>query len=222
MTRKILFLIVISAFAISSSSEAQVVYGHVMVRGGYPRPHPQQKQRRYAPPFKPTVNIAFGYGFPNVDKYFLPGYYGTYGGNIQEMGPIAGTLDYQFSRTMSIGIMVTHGTVSAPYYDYNSSSPYPAFTGRFNNWSYMLNLVRYIPVSPGVTPYFRTAVGVNSWQQSYLDPSGAKAPVQPVYLPDFAYQVSFGAKFNLSQNAGIFVEGGYGKYILQGGLALKF
>jgi len=43
-----------------------------------------------------------------------------------------------------------------------------------------------------------------------------------VDLPALAYQVSFGAKFHLSKEAGLFLEAGYGKYILNGGLALSF
>jgi hypothetical protein len=41
-------------------------------------------------------------------------------------------------------------------------------------------------------------------------------------LPDLAYQVGLGANFKLSPNAGFFIEAGYGKYILNGGLSLKF
>ena len=85
----------------------------------------------------------------------------------------------------------------------------------------MLDLVRYFPVNEKITPYLRTAIGVNSWNQEYSDANGNKLPIVPIDLPDFAYQLSFGAKFHLSKNAGIFIEGGYGKYILNGGLSFK-
>ena len=85
----------------------------------------------------------------------------------------------------------------------------------------MLDLVRYMPLSRTVSPYFRTAIGINSWKQDYSDASGSK-----MYFgatpSDLAYQIGLGAKVNLSEHAGVFVEAGYGKYILHGGLALKF
>ncbi|HSC40466.1 MAG TPA: hypothetical protein VLD19_21435, partial [Chitinophagaceae bacterium] len=132
-----------------------------------------------------------------------------------------GSIDYQFNRRMSIGVLVTHGTVSAPYYDYNNGSNTPDFTGKLNNTSVMLDLVRYIPAGPVVTPYLRTAIGVNIWQQNYTSGSGQQV-TDGVDLPALAYQLSFGAKFHLSKQAGLFVEAGYGKYILNGGLAFSF
>jgi len=72
-----------------------------------------------------------------------------------------------------------------------------------------------------IEPYVRTALGINNWTQNYLDQSGNKA----ANIPDpseLAYQVSLGARFNLSKGAGFYIEGGYGKYILTGGLTLKF
>jgi hypothetical protein len=122
---------------------------------------------------------------------------------------------------MSIGVMVTHGTVKAPYYDYSNPGNTPDFMGRLNNTSVMLDLVRYIPAGPAVTPYFRTAIGVNIWDQAYKDASGSQV-ADGGDFPSLAYQVSFGAKFHLTKQAGLFVEAGYGKYILNGGLAFTF
>lgn len=193
-----------------------------MYRGRIYRQRPPIKQQNpNLPKFEPTVNISVGYGFPNLDKYELPAMYNYYKGTYTQSGPVTGAIDYQFSRYMSIGALVTHGKVSVPYYDYNNSAT-PAVNGSLENWSFMLNLVRYMPVnSTKVSPYFRTAIGVNSWTQNFSDASGNKINLNG-NPSDLAYQVGFGAKFNMSKNAGIFIEAGYGKYILHGGLALKF
>jgi hypothetical protein len=179
-------------------------------------------RRNNEPKFEPSVNLSFGYGFPNMDKYELLDFYNYYKGDFTQMGPITGALDYQFSRSMSIGVLVTHGTVSVPYYDLNYPSAI-AFNGSLDNWSFMLNLMRYIPVQGNnkISPYLRTAIGINTWKQDYTDLDGNKIFV-PNRLPELAYQVGLGAKFNLSKRAGIFIEGGYGKYILHSGLAFKF
>ncbi|MDP4263005.1 MAG: outer membrane beta-barrel protein [Bacteroidota bacterium] len=204
----------------SSSVQAQFRYGYPY---RHRQPSPQRQRFSQLPKFTPSVNITFGYGFPNLDKVELLDFYNYYKGSVSQTGPVFGTVDYQFSRTMSIGIMASYGKVSIPYYDYNAPASDPAvLTGKLENWSVMINFVRYIPVvTDKITPYMRTALGINSWSQNYIDQSGNKA----VNAPDpssFAYQVGLGAKFKLSKNAGLFLEAGYGKYILSGGLAFKF
>jgi hypothetical protein len=186
-------------------------------RGSRYQPPPQRASRQYSP-FTPTVNLSFGYGFPNVDQYRMAEFYNAYKGNASQTGPFMAALDYQFSRFMSIGVMATYGKVNAPYYYYDNND---RFTGKLENTALMLNLVNYIPAGRAVSPYFRAAAGVNVWQQDYRDEHGL--PLDYIIKPSaFAYQVSFGAKFNMSERAGLFVEAGYGKYILNGGLAFKF
>lgn len=219
MNRKILFPAIILFLFIADIADAQMI---IRRRGGG-RLSPRQKEqlRDKLPKFEPAVNLSVGYGFPNLDKDFFPAYYDAYRGSVSQTGPLTASLDYQFSRRMSIGIMVSHGTVNAPYYDYYSATS-PVFHTKLESWSFMLNLVRYIPVGKKVTPYLRTAIGINSWSQEYTDADHNEISMAPADLPDLAYQAGIGAKFNLSKNAGLFAEAGYGKYIVQAGLAVKF
>ena len=168
------------------------------------------------------MELSLGYGFPNLDKNFLPYYYQAYYTYASMNGPFTGVLNYRFSRSTAIGIMVTHGNVRAPYYSFGSGSPVPDFNVKLDNWAFMLNMVNYLPGSKTVNPYTRLAMGINSWQQNYSDAAGNKLYMQPVYLADFAYQASLGAIFKMSKNAGFFIEAGYGKYIIEGGLNFKF
>ena len=184
-----------------------------------PRPYPRQYQRNIQlPDFQPTVNFSFGYGFPNLDKYNLYGFPNYYQGSINQTGPIFGTIDYQFNRAMSVGVMVTYGKVSAPYYNYNNSAL--AFNGSLKTWGIMFNFVRYFPAGENISPYLRTAIGINIEQQNYTDTSGNKMMV-PGNSSSLAYQTGIGVKFKLSKQTGLFIEAGYGKYILSGGLTLK-
>ena len=171
------------------------------------------------PKFEPSVNLSFGYGFPNVDKQELVDFVDLNKGNATQMGPVTGAIDYRFSRNMGIGVLVTHGKVSVPYYDFSGAQ---AIKGSLDNWAFMLNITRYIPVSGSrVLPYIRTAIGVNSWKQDYTDRGGSK--LNFIQTPsELAYQAGIGANFYLSKNAGFFLEAGYGKYILHGGISFKF
>ena len=222
----LIITILCTVFAIESEAQYRYYYGRPRVRTrvrvspGRPQPRHQPQQKKM--PFQPTLNLSFGYGFPNLDKEQLTNFYDAYKGNVSQTGPITGAIDYQFSPNMSIGVLGTYGKVSAPYYNYTNSSNIPDFTGKLENWSVMLNLMTYFPTyNRKVEPYLRTAIGINNWKQDYLDEAGNK--VYDFENPSqLAYQASLGARFNISKNAGLYIEGGYGKYILNGGLTLKF
>lgn len=230
MKKQILIITILcAAFAFESDAQYRYHYGRPRVRSRVrvspaprrPQPPRQNLQKRTA--FEPTLNLSIGYGFPNLDKEQLVNFYDTYKGTTSQTGPFTGAIDYQFSPNMSIGVMGTYGKASTPYYNYSSSNTLsPDFTGKLENWSVMLNLMTYFPTyNRKVEPYLRTAIGINDWKVDYTDATGAK-----VYEPDeptqLAYQASLGARFNISKNAGLYIEGGYGKYILNGGLTLKF
>jgi len=210
----------LSVVLLAGAAKTNAQYGtRVYVSPGYARPYHQPHRRQQNSNFRPSLTINLGYGFPNLDKNYLGAFTNANIGNYSQTGPISGSIDYQFSPYTSIGLMGTYGKVSAPYYDaYNNTQ---AFTGSLENVSVMLNLINYFPTyNRNVSPYLRTAIGVNSWSQNYTDNDGNKMTDVP--LPTaFAYQVSLGVKFHLSNNTGLFIEGGYGKYILAGGLSFK-
>lgn len=229
--KKHITLLLILGCIFSVSSFAQHWGGGVYVQRGYRRPppprrppvrrNPQQRQPQQTG-FKPTVNLSIGYGYPNLDQDQLAQFTDAYQGSISSNGPVTGSFDYQFSRTTSIGLTGTYGKVSAPYYDNFSSDNTPAFTGKLENWSVMLNLVNYFPTrQKTISPYLRTAIGVNNWTGDYLDNDGIKVATVPKPTA-FAYQASLGARINLSERAGFYAEAGYGKYIVNGGITLKF
>ena len=187
-------------------------YGRSMSR------YPSRRQKDpNEPKFNPIITASLGYGFPNLDANQLAGFYNYNRGNISQSGPMIGSIDYRYSRTASIGLMVMHGQVSAPYYDFPGSQ---AFTGSQENWSIMVNMINYMPTNTIVEPYVRTAIGVNAWNQNYVDGAGNKMG----YVSEpglFAYQVSLGANFKLSKITSFYTEAGYGKYILQAGLKFR-
>lgn len=212
--KKYLLLLIVTGVLIADNAGAQ------FRRYGRTRRYPPVERRVPPSSFKPAASLSVGYGWPNLDKDQLYQFYNFAQGSASQTGVLYGSLDYQFSRTASMGIAVLHGKVSAPYYEYNSTSTVPALNGSLESWSIMLNMVRYIPAGRTVKPYIKTAIGVNIWTQNYADQNGYKVPLaNPGSL---AYQASLGVKFNLDKHSGLFIEAGYGKYILGGGLTFKF
>lgn len=204
--------------------------GGFYIERGYRRPPPRPMQRyprQRQQSYHPNVNLSFGYGYPNLDKNYFPNEFGgavnAFKGNtFKQTGPVSAALDFQFSRYNSIGVIGTYGKASVPYYDYSSNNSAPLFNGSLKSWSVMLNMMTYFPSYQTVSPYIRTAIGVNTRNENYTYPDGSKAIVTNSDLTDLAYQVSIGTKFNFSPNAGFFIEAGYGRYIVSGGLAFKF
>ena len=188
----------------------------------YGRSYPGRngQKREQQPKFTPIVHVSFGYGFPNLDNQQLASFYNYSRGTATQTGPVTGAIDVQYSKTASIGLVVTHGQVSANYYDFNNLSGPPVFNGSLDNWSVMLNFRHEIPVSNAFSAYIRTAFGVNSWNQQYTDGTGNKLALNtdPSLL---AYQIGLGGMVHLTKNAGLFAEAGYGKYILHGGISFK-
>lgn len=222
---KIYFLpVFLVLFFTSEITYAQTIYIRPVPRSSYRYRKPHVKryraEKQTMPKFEPTVNLSFGYGFPNVDKEEFVHFSGLHRGNAMQTGPITGAVNYRFSRNMGIGLMLSHGKVSVPYYDYYTGLK--TLNGSLDNWAFMLDIVRYIPIPDSrITPYIRTAIGINSWNQDYTDLNGGK--INYISNPsDFAYQAGIGANFSLSKNAGFFLEAGYGKYIMHGGLSFKF
>ena len=211
------------ALLAGTALQAQVII-RGRLGGGYGlRAHQPHSLRPHVkpqlPPFTPTIHFSLGYGFPNLDAGLLPEYYGYDKGTNHYTGPVYVALDYQFARMASIGIMVMHGQSNVSYYRYYSGSP--DMNGSLDSWSFLLNMVRYMPVSKVVTPYVLGAIGVNAWKQDLTDVYGTKLVPPP--LPSMlAYQVGLGVRVNLRKRAGLFAEAGYGKYVVNGGLTVRF
>lgn len=207
--------ILLGVILIACVSQGFSQYGGRFGRGGGAR----RERMKEMINFKPSVDVSIGYGFPNLDKYLLNDFYGYYTGNTTQTGPIIASIDYHFAPRMAIGVMINYGKVSKSYYNWNTDAK--EFTGSLTNTAVLLNLTRYIGMSKKVQPYMRTAIGINTGTAEYLNNDGSKA-ADASDGTSLAYQLGLGCKFNVSKNGGFFVEAGYGKYIIAGGLSLKF
>lgn len=220
MNRKNISLFFITAFLITTTTNAQII---VRTRSGITvLKQVRQNKHRKDEKFKLHFHVSTGYGIPNVDQSYLPEYYSFSRSRIYEKGPFTGSLDLQLNKKTSVGLLVTSGSVSAAYHNYNPNSPLQEFTGRFDNYSVMFSLNRYLTVNSKIIPYTRIAMGVNLWKQSYIDSDGANADVSQVDLPELAFQASVGVKLKIVRAIALFVDAGYGKYILNAGFSFSF
>jgi hypothetical protein len=195
--------------------ESNAQYG-----GRYGRQRENRRERmRELQNFKPSLDVSVGYGFPNLDNYLLADFYDYYTGSATQTGPVIASIDYHFAPRMAIGVMVNYGKVSRPYYNYYTGQQ--EFTGSITNTAVLLNFTRYMGASQKILPYTRTAIGINTGQSRYLAGDGTKA-ADVNDGTTLAYQVGLGVQFNATKHGGFFIEAGYGKYIVAGGLKLRF
>lgn len=233
--KKIIFLSSIICFLFLNNINAQVRIGMGLGRsfgGGFGRQRNSQRNQqnrnqnnRYqdTTKFTPSIHFNFGYALPNLDKNTILNNISTnyYIGNISTQNPINFGINYQFNRSSSIGLMATKASVNIPFYS-NISQANPDFVSNIDNWSLMLNYTSYFDTKSKVlTPYLKTAVGLNLWNQNSFDNNNNKLNIN-YNLPDFAYQISIGTNIYINKNFGFFVEAGIGKYILNTGLSFKF
>src|ERR1700749_4452560 len=139
MREKILTLLLFLLLFFVTVSKAQIA-GHTDTEL-----NSDQKNLFLPSTFKRSVTIFIAYGFPNVDENYLPRYEHMFHGNISQAGPLLAALGYQFSRRVSLDAIIIRGIVSTPYYDYSSPTQ-QMFIAKFYNWSFMLDVVRFIPV----------------------------------------------------------------------------
>lgn len=209
------FCVLLATCFLCNNSFSQRRYG-----GGYGRMQERRMPpRQTEPKIKPSLSFSIGYGFPNLDKDQLVDFYNYYKGNVSQTGPITAAIDYRLTNKLSIGVLATHGKVSVPYYEYNSSAQ--AINGSLDNYAIMLNIKRFLTTGGRINPYIRTAFGINIWKQAYTDAAGNNVLFGEDTPQQFAYQAGVGVNFNVSKSSALFIEAGHGKYILEGGLSLK-
>ena len=221
MKKEFALVCLVSAF-FSSQVNAQFFRFNVRPRMSYgQRPQQRRTTTKQYDNFKPFVDVSLGYSYPNLDKQELNNS-NYYLGNISQTNYVNASVNYHYNRTSSVGILVTHCKANTSYYSDIYQTSLVANTS-LESWAILLNFKRYMPMdSKVVTPYLRTAIGVNIWTQNNTDDSGNKIPTNLLNPSDIAYQISLGVDVNITKNVALFAEAGYGKYIVNGGLAFKF
>lgn len=160
------------------------------------------------------VSLSLGAGFPNLDTRYLPAFDGMSMSGATGSAVVSGSLTCRVTRRLEAGVTTTYGSVSASYSEPGSvgSAGFPGFSGKLEGWTIMATLQRTFPMGRRVSAYIKTALGAHLWTQSYTEP-GVSAD-----LPVLAKQVCGGVRLRCLRRAGLFVEAGYGEYVVLGGI----
>ncbi|HTJ10472.1 MAG TPA: hypothetical protein VL547_00525 [Dinghuibacter sp.] len=157
------------------------------------------------------VSFSVGAGLPNLDTRYLPAFDGMSMGGVTRSAVVTGSLMCRVTRRLEAGVTTTYGSVSASYSEPGSVG-FSGFSGKLEDWTIMATLQRTFPMGRRVSAYIKTALGAHLWTQSYTEP-GASAD-----LPVLAKQVCGGVRLRCLRRAGLFVEAGYGEYVVLGGI----
>lgn len=173
--------------------------------------------------------ISTGYGFPNWGKTLTKSaVVNSQATNVSAtgFGPMHFKFEYGFTDRFGLGLSVNYVNfgfvwrepndnypVSGPQaYDYNFKVSSLAINLRFN---------RHWEVNDKIDAYWGMGLGYANTvlKESSNDPNYKSASFT-VPIP-VSFELTFGMRYYFTENIGMYVEGGYAKSILQGGLVVK-
>lgn len=170
--------------------------------------------------------VSLAYGFPNLGAVVLNTYedYNAY--SVSGIGPIHLKYDYALSDKISLGVSIGYVSFKAKwtydYYDYNTFTTQAydeSWTG--SSLGILARFNYHFATSEKLDPYVGLGAGYNSWTFKFeSDYPGAIE--SSLVLPPIGFEGGVGVKYFFSDNVGAYLELGYGKSLLQGGIAFKF
>lgn len=176
--------------------------------------------------------LSVGIGGPNLVKKLFElsatdGFSEEADAKVTGVGPYH--VKYEYGVSKHIGIGLSAGFVTVGYdrafqgYDYVNNVSVPAKeTFSLTNFVFVPRINFHMGSNKYVDPYFGLGAGYQLYNLKYTntDPSGLSTFAFPA--SGLAMEVVFGTRIMFSQNLGIYIETGYAKSLMQGGLTLKF
>ena len=170
--------------------------------------------------------ITVGYGFPNVGKSVLKTYESYAGYKVSGFGPLSVKGEYALSDKIGFGLSVNYVSFAATWIEDGTDAagntiPY-TYTFSRSSVSVLGRMNIHFATSEKLDPYWGVGAGyrTGSYKFTSNDPFYTGNITFPT-IP-FGFETTIGLRYYFSDNIGAYVEMGYAKALIQGGLALKF
>lgn len=173
--------------------------------------------------YQGSSTFTIGYGFPNIGKSILKigNSAGVTDSKITGVGPLHAKYEYAVSDKVGVGVSV--GYVSfADEYTQNSGGPTYKYKDAITSLGILARFNYHFGGNDKVDPYVGIGAGYNNWslKTTTNDPDGTGNSITiPIKV---GFEGGVGVRYYFTPNIGAYAELGYGKSILQGGLAFKF
>jgi opacity protein-like surface antigen len=178
-----------------------------------------------------SMAATLGYGFPNLGKSILSAgdYYEDE--KIFGVGPMHARFEYGLTDRFGIGVSINFATFGHTWnetYDvYNSTTGlYTSTTYEYEekvtSLAFLIRFNRHFEVSDKVDIFSGFGLGYNSWKATYSSNNPNDTNESISFPIPIGMEATLGVRFYFTDNIGAYIEAGWAKSIIQGGIAFKF
>jgi outer membrane protein W len=178
----------------------------------------------HAQSFKQGDNVVtLGYGFPNLGKSVLKLSETVTDNKAFGIGPVHLKYEHAVSDKVGLGISAGYVAFGSDYDDYDS---YSNTTYHYKETVTRLGILArfnyHFANSEKFDPYFGFGAGYNyfNWTDKPTDGGPEKLDIPNIF--PVAFEGSIGARYYFTKSIGAYLEVGFGKSLVQAGLAAKF
>jgi opacity protein-like surface antigen len=174
--------------------------------------------------YQGSSTVTIGYGFPNIGKSILKigNSAGVTDSKITGVGPIHVKYEYAVSDKVGVGVSLGYVSFADEYtQDNGGAAPYK-YKDAITSFGILARFNYHFGGNEKVDPYVGLGAGYNNWtaKTTTNDPDGiGNTFTIPIKI---GFEGGVGVRYYFTPNIGAYAELGYGKSILQGGLAFKF
>lgn len=169
--------------------------------------------------------ISVGYGFPNIGKAIFNVYDIYTDFKVTGIGPMHLKYEYGVSDKIGMGLSVNLVTSKVSWMEpgyYNDSISYEHRI-KSTAYSILARMNIHFATQAKIDPYWGFGLGYSGrkWTYSTDDPNDLNAVSLKNLIP-LGFESTIGCRFYFTDNIGAYLEAGFSKSIVQGGLVAKF
>jgi outer membrane protein W len=175
--------------------------------------------------------LTVGYGFPNLGKAILKTYETEAGYKASGFGPAH--IKFEYGLTDKFGMGVSIGYVGYKVSWQSEVEEYNSTTGNYDlktyeeglkgtNFGVLLRMNFHFATSDKVDPYWGIGAGYNKYTFKFYSDDPNSIDESLTFPIPVGFESSVGARFYFTENIGAYAELGWGKSLIQAGLAAKF
>ncbi len=168
--------------------------------------------------------ITVGLGYPNLGKAVFNLYEAETGYHAGGFGPMHIKYEYILSEKFGVGVSLGYVgfdiTWQEDAFDGSNKTYDTGFKG--SSIGILARFNYHFATGDKVDPYFGVGAGYNNWSFEYYsdDPDNDGEEILDFPL-NVGFETTVGARYYFTDNIGAYAEIGFGKSLLQAGLAIK-
>lgn len=172
--------------------------------------------------------ISIGYGFPNLGKSLFKTWESYSDYKVTGFGPMHVKYEYGVSDKIGIGASVNIvnfkvAWTDIPYSSLDSTANYEHRV-KSSAYSILARMNIHFATQAKIDPYWGFGLGYSGRKYTYEtdDPNYPEDNFSLTNLIPLGFETTIGCRFYFTDNIGAYIETGFSKSIIQGGLVAKF